>query len=115
MEEEKAQYPIPAPTECVPTGIEQAGHPGRPDWEGHWEELGFRCPDWGGAAGGGRGFPNLVLLSRSSLPPTAPRRLQSSWVRTCSRYVPGPAAGGRAGPYRLSVEARAGMPVGALS
>lgn len=47
-------------------------------------------------------------LSRSSLPTTAPRRLQSSWVRTCSRYVPGPAAGGRAGPYRLSSEAPGG-------
>lgn len=52
-------------------------------------------------------------LSRTSLPTAAPRRLQSSWVRTCSRYVPGPAADGRAGPYRLSAEAQEGMPVGA--
>lgn len=34
-------------------------------------------------------------------------------MRTCSRYVPGPAADGRAGPYRLSAEAQEGMPVGA--
>lgn len=56
MEEEKAQYPIPTLTECVPTGIEWAGHPGRPDWEGHWEEQGFRCPDWGGGQEEAGGF-----------------------------------------------------------
>lgn len=46
-------------------------------------------PCWGDR--GRRGFPNLHRLSTCS-PPTALRRLPSSWVRTCSRYMPGPAA-----------------------
>ena len=89
-------YPIPAPTECAPTGMRQAGGPPRAasNEEGHWERSGSRCPVEG--AGGGRGFPNPGRLSRSSfLPPrpTAPRRRPSSWGRICTRYVPGRVAG----------------------
>ncbi|KAM5252988.1 SH3 domain-binding protein 1 isoform 2-T2 [Hipposideros larvatus] len=48
---------------------DEAGGPPRagPNWEGHWKQLGSRCP-----VGGGRGFPNLDQLSRSSILPPAP-------------------------------------------
>lgn len=110
-------YPIAIPMECALTGIRQAGHPGRaPTGRGAGST-------WGSGAllvGVGGGGPNLGQLSRSSPSPTPPpsapqrRRQPSSWVRTSSRYMPGPAAGGKAGPCRLSTEGRAGMPVGGL-
>lgn len=44
---------------------------GRPQEEGPWKQQGSRCPAEG--AGGGRGFPNLGGLSRSSsLPHSTP-------------------------------------------
>lgn len=52
---------------------DEAGRPPRagPSEEGHWKPLGSRCPVEG--AGGGRGFPNLGRLSRSSsLPHSTP-------------------------------------------
>lgn len=70
VEEEKAMYPIATPMECAPTGMRQKGHPGRaPTGRGTGS-------NWGPGAllGGGRGFPNLDQLSRSSiLPPRPPQ------------------------------------------
>lgn len=86
-------YPIATPMECAPTGMRHAGGPPRagPNWEGHWKQLGSRCPD-----GGAEVFLTWTSSAEafSPHPPTAPRRLLSSWVRTCSRYMPGRASHG---------------------
>lgn len=67
-------YPIPAPTECAPTGMSrQAGGPPRAacNEEGHWEQLGSRRPVEGQGEAGG--FLNLGCLGRSSsLPHSTP-------------------------------------------
>lgn len=56
----------------------------------------------------------LTWAASAEAPPslTAPRRPPSSWGRTCSRYKPGLAAGGKAGPRKLSAEDPARTPSG---
>lgn len=92
---------LPPPLECALIGMPQLGHPGRAEWEGYLQQLRSRCCMKGGV-------PNLGQLSKSAPPSPAPRRLRSSWVRTCSRYVPGLAAGGRAGRHLLTASRRPG-------
>lgn len=104
-------YPIPAPTECAPTGMRQAGHPGRaPVRRGTGSHWGPGAPLRGQGEAGG--FLTWAASAEAPPSPTAPRRLPSSWGRTCSRYVPGPALGGKAGPRKLSAEALARTPFG---
>lgn len=61
---------------------------------------------------GRQGVSLPELAQQKPSPPAAPQRLPSSWMRTCSRYMPGLAASGKAGLFRLLAEGRVGTPAG---
>lgn len=76
---------------------------GGPQAGRHWEEQGFRCPDWGGGReGGGQGFLTWAHSAEPLSPLQHPETAEFLGEDLQQVRAWAGLADGRAGPYRLS-------------